>query len=304
MRTRSPFQSLKQEVISVVSLPDGGSVYFVSVGWIEPNISPVPVQEKQRKQAQITALILEAAETLAREKKISPEEARGLFFPSSEGTAIALNPLDYLNTEQKVIYFSLVTESEEVPLRVATLMMQYRLAYEIVVTEPAKAKSKQLSIKEPWFAVEVGSCLFKFDSFVVQITEPYDPESGMIGVTALPGALEVGATGFLLKPDRKTYVMGDPSWSEEQTRELSLENADGSESQISAIYKFYLRESGKLQDEVEPQREGKSQSKKQASLSSVSQTVSTGTSSIGESSPTASEMNGSVPKTLEAVPIG
>lgn len=300
---RSPFSALKQEVVPVVTAPDGSCVWFVSTGSIDPNTNPIPLQDKQKKQAEVTALILQASDELARQRGITSEEARGLFFPDKEDkVSIALNPMDYLTFEEKAKYFALVGESEQVPITVATLFMQHRLAYDLVLTENAKAKSRQLYVKEPWFDLVRGQ-VFKFEGFDIQITEPYDAESKSIGVTAIAGPLSAGAVGFLLKPNHKDYAMGDKSWTEEQTMSLSLENADGSESQIQAIYKFYLRESGKLtEDDSEKKSLPPTSEETSKSISSLS--LSTGECSTGECNLTESTTIDSPMKTLETVPVG
>ena len=303
---KNPFLSLKQEPVPVVKRPDGTFVHFISTGYISPDTNPIALQEKQKKQAQMTVLFLEASEEMARRKGISSEQAREMFSPkrSSTGeTTIVTDPLDYLNTDQKILYFSLAAESEEIPIVVATLMMRSRLAFDIVLSEPAKAKAKQLYTNEPWFDVHVGDC-FKFGSVRIQVAEPYDPESGAIGVTAIASPLEVGSVGLLLNSDRKTYHMGNRDWLEQDTRSLSLETADGSESQITAIYKFYLKEAGKLVVEDEKEAEGKSEIKNQPLLNSSNAIALTGEASTGESSPIKLQTNGSAPKTLEAVPTG
>ncbi|MBW4580686.1 MAG: hypothetical protein KME42_14065 [Tildeniella nuda ZEHNDER 1965/U140] len=321
MRSRSPFASLKQEIRPVVTMPDGAIVYFVSTGSIDPNTSPVSIQEKQRKQARINALILEAIETLAVRQGITSEQARSLIFPDDKekGTAIEVNPLSYLNLEQKTEYFGLTAEAAELPLLAATLMMRFRVAYDLTLLEPVEGKARKLYVREPWYEISVGA-VFKFDQLKVSITEPYDAEDGSIGIAQIDTVLPVGAAGFLLNSDRKTYAMGDPFWTIEHTKELSLENADGSDSQIQSIYNFYLRESGQFVEpkletltdkpqlegsEEEPKREGKSQSKSKILKPTTDQPALTGMTSSVESTPTESETNGlPITRTLETAPIG
>lgn len=127
----------------------------------------------------------------------------------------------------------------------------------------------------------------------------------MIGITPLSLPLEAGAVGFVMR-DSKRYLTGYQSWTEEQTRSLSIENADGSPSQIDLIYQFYLEESGRssLQPEEEETEGNELLPSGEQSLNEPLEVESIGTSSTGESSLTESQMNGSAPKTLEIAQVG
>lgn len=343
---RSPFQALKQEPVPVVPLPGGRWVYFISTGAIDANTSPISLQEKKRKQAMLTALIMGASDKLAKELGVSTTEARKLMsgvggdrakhwerlpeakqlhylsvlkamredqiltetelkdLSNFERAEVVYDPLDYLDQEQKQAYFELASESEEIPGIVATLMMKYRLAYDLTITDSVKAKSTQLYVHEPWFVIEVGD-IFKFGSFSVSITSPYDPDSGSVQVAPIASGLEAGTIGFLLKKDG-SYAMGDPYWTEEDTKGLSISRSDDSLSDVEAIYRFYRREAGEIID-LEEELEGKqsaSQSKQKSLTSTSNQNRSTGTESTGKSNPMESRTIDSTPKILETSPTG
>jgi len=303
----SAFGQLRTIPMPVITLPDGDTIYFISTGGVDGNIYPVSFQEEEReKQAQITMLLFQSSRNLASDRGITPELALDQMMARDGET---INPLSYLDDVAGKNYLRLVSESAKLKLEMVANLIRHRVAFHIVVSQPCKAKSKQLFIKCPWFlekrAIEVGQC-FQFPSFKVQIVEPYDPESESIVVTAIGGTLEPGAVGFLLKADNKTYAMGDPSWSAEETQSLTLVNADGSKSQIDQIYDFYLSESGKL-PETEAETEGNelaSTSEKKGFESGSGQSQLTGTNSTGESRSVDVEMNGSTLKTLETALVG
>lgn len=254
-------------------------------------------------------LLLDAAELLANEKGITPEEANNLFFSREiNGVTVAgVSPLRYLKGELRSQYLAAAKESSNLPIKVATLMIQNRMLFSIHVTDGAKAKSKQLSISEPWFDLEIGAVI-RLDGQTTRVTAPYDAESGLIEVTPLARAVGAGTDGFLMELDGKRYVMGDPDWTEEQTNSLSIENADGSDSQINCIYNFYLAESGRAPIAVPevPEDEGNEVlTSEETSLSESSkQRKLTGIDSIGESKVTELQTSDSVQPTLEIALAG
>jgi len=303
----SAFGRLRTIPTPVLTLPDD-TIYFISTGGVDGNIYPVSFQEEEReKQAQITMLLFQSSRNLAKDRSITPEVALDQMM-ARDGEVI--NPLSYLDDAAGKTYLRLVSENAKLKQEMVGNLIRHRIAFHVSVSQACKAKSKQLFIKYPWFlemeirAIEVGRCI-KFPDFNVQVTEPYDPESESIGVTAIAGTLEAGAIGFLLKADNKTYAMGDPTWTSEETQSLTLVNADGSKSQIDQIYDFYLKESGKL-SELEPEAEGNEAltNEKKGFESGSDQNQLTGTNSIGASNLVDVETNGSTLKTLETALVG
>jgi len=303
---QSPFASTPSIPYPVV--PSGDNwIYFAKQGAVNPNIMPISLQEQQNKQVMMGLLLLDAAEALAAERGITPEEANSLFFNQEvNGTVVAgVSPLRYLKGELRNQYLSAARESSDLPIKVATLMIQHRMLFSVYVTEGAKPKSKQLSIAEPFFDLAVGATL-KIDGQLVKVTEAYDPESGLIEVTPLSKAVAAGSVGFLMQADGKRFVMGDSEWTEEQTYSLSIENADGSSSQIDRIYQFYLEESGRAPIATESVDEGNEplQSGEKNLTESLNQSTLTGADSTGESNLTELQTNGSMPTTSELALAG
>jgi len=307
---KNPFGSIKETPAPVVKIGDG-SIWFLRRGCIEPNTNPIALQEKQQKQAEISVLILEAAENLAKEKGVTPEQAREMLFPREvDGVTVEpVNLLDFLTEGQKTRYFALVNEAADIPLKVATLMIRHRILYSITLSEPAKLKATQIYVDEPWFDVTPGQTYKTLDGVLIRCTAPYDPETGAIGIDAMATALPAGSLAFLTRADGKFWERGNPEWTDEQTQEfLTLESADGSPSQIDQIYRFYLEESGRAAVEEAPVDEGKpqtqSRSKKQPSLESSNQIQSIGEESSGDCNISDAQMNGSAQTSLEAALIG
>jgi hypothetical protein len=301
--TFSPFDPVEVVPVPVVKT-DAGTIYFAKKGSIDPNTMPISLQEQQDKQVMLGMLLLDAAEELAKKEGISVEDANARFLPRRVGNVVVpgISALPYLIGDKREQYFKAARESASLPVKVATLMIQHRMLFSVELTEPAKAKAKQLSIHQTWFELPIGTQL-KFGGQVVTVTEPYD--SGMIGITPLSLPLEAGAVGFVMK-DSKRYLTGYQSWTEEQTRSLSIENADGSPSQIDLIYQFYLEESGRaaLQPDAEEPEGNELPPSDEPSMSESLDQESTGTNSIGESNPTELTTNGSTVRTLETAPVG
>lgn len=305
----SPFGQVKITPHPVVPT-DNGWIYFAKKGEIEVNLMPISLQQQQSKEAKVGLLMIDAAEELAKEKGVSVEEANRMFFDRLiDGTVVkGISPLPYLKGDAREEYMNAALESREIPVKVASLMMQHRCLYSIHLTEPAKIKAKQLAIAPTWFTIYPGMA-FKNDKVMVLVTEPYDPESGLIGVEPLAAPLEEGSDLFQLDADRKNYVMGIKEWNEEATRSnMSIEKSDGSISDIGRIYQFYLIERGLAAEEPEevetPKKSRRSLKSGKASGESSTASQSTGSNSTGESNLTESETIDSTAATLELVPHG
>jgi hypothetical protein len=256
MRKRNPFVRSQGTPVKVFTDPDGVGVHFLSTGSIDGNTNPIDVQEAQRKEAEIAAILLDAVDNLAKEKNVSRNEARELFKSQEiDGTQVeGLNPIDYLSSEERILFFKLSQETQELPNKIATIFCQHRLLYTIHLTQAADQGTTTLFINEPWFDMQVGNW-FKFDNTLIKVLQPYNPDTDTIGVQALSTALNVDAEAHLLQSNRRDFVVGDSSWTDKQTQELSVMSSDG-DGQIQAIYQFYLKEAGRL---TEDETEGESQ---------------------------------------------
>jgi hypothetical protein len=216
----NPFGKQVVELLPVTQNADGRKVFFAKMP-ITPDTNPVDLQDLQRKQARITSLLFSAANRLAAERGILPEDARSMFFeqvdPVTGVKTTALNFIDFLTESQMEEFLILQGEAEGLPIACTTVFDLPILD----VTPDGGYKVDSL-----WFDVEPGD-QYKIDGAVVTVVSV----NGDI-VKFNPGAIvHVGSVGFALSDGE--YLLGDVSWSEQQTRSmLSME-------QINAIYRFY-----------------------------------------------------------------
>jgi hypothetical protein len=222
----NPFGKQAVELLPVTQNADGKNVWFAKMP-ITPDTNPVDLQDLQRKQARITALLFAAANRLAAERGILPEDARNLFFEQTSADGIkstALNFIDFLSESQMEDFLILQGEAEGLPVACTTVFFQNRLAFDLPIID-VTAEGYKVSL--PWFDVEIGD-QYKIDGVVVTVTGVRDD---IVAFNA--GAMiNVGSVGFLLNGEGD-YLLGDASWSEQQTRsQLSID-------QINAIYRFY-----------------------------------------------------------------
>jgi len=298
MRKRNPFVRSIGKPVKVFTDAENVGVYFLSTGSIDGNTNPIDIQEGQRKEAELGAILLDAVDNLATQKGISREDARQ-YFQSREingSTVAALNPIDYLSSDERVRFFTLSQDAQELPERVATVFCQHRLLYTIHILQDVPISSNLAFISEPWFDVQVGQ-VFKFEQTTLKVVSPYNPNTGTIGIQSISTHLAAQSEGHLLKPNGKEFVTGDPGWSDEQTKELSVMSSSVAGGQIQAIYQFYLKEAGRLTDTVDTEM-GESQNQNLENSQTVPASI--GENSTGSVVTTESQtsMNGSESKTL------
>lgn len=312
----SPFQTTKKK-LEIVSVGDAetGVIYLAKRNGITPNENPVDMQESMQRQTAATLIFLQAVKNCAEKEGISRAEARELIFPSPKPPAVApttetsatsaivvaekpksADLYDYLEPEQAAKLISLQEDSRHVALQAATLFLQHRLAYPIVVTADAKAKSNLLEIEPLRFQVASGN-RFKLDDTVIEVAEAASYEVESLVLEPLSQKVVTGTVGFLLDVTGREKL-GDPEWTHEHTRSYLTE------AQIEAIYRFYQEEIGIASKSDESATEGNSTTISPDLLNINIENLSTGAISTGESKVTESEMNGSTPKTLEVSPIG
>jgi hypothetical protein len=315
---KNPYGSNKVELVPVVQMDDR-SIWFAKVGSITPDINPVDQQEREKKKARITALLFEAGDELARQKGISPEDARQLFFPklTKDGQEVTpLNFFDYLSKDDKAELLLLQSETQDIEIMAATLFMRYRLAYEIVVTENSHAKARQLYVQDPWFDVHVGDTYKTQNGLVIEITEAYDPESGSIGILPVD-AIEAGTIAFLYNKVRHSYTLGDKDWTVDDTRQfMTTSTGLGDEDrQIQLLYHFYQEEAGlrKPGAVIESEAQELADTSEGNELETMpdkplqitaTQPLSTGVGSTSDYNTWDAETNGSTAKTLVLSPTG
>jgi hypothetical protein len=223
----NPFGKQIVELLPVTQNADGRKVFFAKMP-ITPDTNPVDLQDLQRKQARITSLLFSAANRLAAERGILPEDARSMFFeqvdPVTGVKTTALNFIDFLTESQMEEFLILQGEAEGLPISCTTVFFQNRLAFDLPILDITPDGYKVDSL---WFDVEPGD-QYKIDGAVVSVVSVKDDI-----VKFNEGAIvHVGAVGFALNGEGD-YLLGDVSWSEQQTRSML------SMDQINAIYRFY-----------------------------------------------------------------
>lgn len=218
---RSPYGKVKVEIVPV-TVDGSDTVYFAKMP-ITPDTDPVDVQTLQRRQAKVSALISVASNRLAQERKISPDDARSLFFstPAEGVEASSVNFMDYLSSEEIENLLLVQSERPDFYITSATMMMQRRLAFDVTVTGSSESSH---TLKDSWFDLVKGDRI-QFGDQIIEVAK-----TGSTVEFSAP--IPAGSIGFLVKPDGD-YLLGDPNWSEAQTRSfLSLD-------QIAAIHQVY-----------------------------------------------------------------
>lgn len=217
---RSPYGKMPI-TIEPVRVEGCDTVYFAKMP-TTPDTDPIDLQELQRSQAKISALIFAASARLAAERGISSEDARTLFFTTASENVdvVAVNFMDYLNTGETEELLLLQGMRPGFQQKVATMMMQRRLAFQIQVQSQNGLFHQ---IEDPWFDVNPGDS-FRFGLEVVSVKSTGD-------AIEFSKPIQSGEIGFLSTREGE-YILGDPNWSEAQTRTMSIE-------QIAAIHKFY-----------------------------------------------------------------
>lgn len=310
MLNRNPFQTKTTKKLEFESIgtEETGVIYLFKRGGISPSENPQDVQEMIQRQAEATLIFLQGVRQLAERDGISSEEARRRIFPEKTaeqeeeenrtGLTVVADEVDLYDVLDPVQAKNLILNQEnarEVAIRAATLFIQNRLLYPIVLVKDAKAKATNLEIEPLRFGVAIGN-KFKIGDVTIESTEEAGFDSELIEVSALPQAFESGTVGFLLDATGRVK-MGDDQWTEEMTRKYLLEQ------QITLIYEFYQSEIG-LASKEDQETEGNSKTKSLSSSNTSTESRSTGEKSTGESRAMGFGTTGSTPKTLEVSPIG
>jgi hypothetical protein len=320
MLKRSPFQSKqsKKMEFEAIGSDEIGVIYLLKRGGISPSENPQDMQEMIQRQAEATLIFLQGVRQLAERDGITTEQARERLFPTKEppktmndgeSSAIVLKEpeivvdevdlYDVLDPAQAKNLILNQENAREVAIRSATLFIQNRLLYPIVLTQDAKVKNTELSIEPLRFGVAIGN-KFKIEEVTIEVTEEADFDSESIAVSSLPQGFDAGTVGFLLDATGRPKT-GDDQWTEEMTRKHLMED------QISLIYAFYQSEIGvktDASDDDETEGNLTSKTKSLNSSSTSTESRSTGEKSTGESRAMGFGTSGSTPKTLETSPIG
>lgn len=310
----SPFQTKKRTVIEIEAIGDEstGIIYLAKRGGITPAENPVDLQESIKRESEATLIFLEAVKACATKHGITNADARKRIFPEptldvenpagtiTKGVTIEGDDLyDYLDPREIAQLISLQSEGREVALQAATLFIQRRMAYPIVVVEDAKAKLNQIAIEPLRYQVATGNN-FKFGDTIISASESAGFDAEILMTTQLPRELSAGEVGYLLEGVSGQIKIGDPNWTLEDTRSYLQE------SQINAIYNFYQSEIGRGPVKTTDDADGEENLKmlSPSSQSTSTEIPSTGVLSTGESRATESAMIDSMPKTLATSQTG
>lgn len=315
MLKRSPFQSKKSQKLEyeAIGTEETGVIYLLKRGGISPSENPQDVQEMIQRQAEATLIFLQGVRQLAERDGITTEEARQRIFPTKTaeeeeeekrtGLAVVVDEVDLYDVLDPAQAKNLILNQEnarEVAIRSATLFIQNRLLYPIVLTKDVKAKATELTIEPLRFGIAIGN-KFKIEEVTIESKEEADFDSEAIDITAIPQSFEAGTVGFLLDATGRVKV-GDEQWTDEMTRKYLMEQ------QITLIYTFYQSEIG-VKTKIDGDDDGTegnltSMTKSLNSSSISTESRSTGEKSTGESKAMGFGTSGSTPKTLETSPIG
>lgn len=245
-------------------------------------------------------LLNKAASGLSIDRDVTLGEAITLL---SGGDSQEANGLfEHLSDEELQEFFELQTSvnnpetQRKLMIKIATLMINFRLAYCVELISHVPSSSSELFIKPLAFPLVVGNKL-DYEGTRIEITEDAKPGSEMIKVKEIPFTFEAGDCGYLVdEMNPSALKIGDRNWSEEDTEQLLIA------PQILSLYEFYLKENaGEASEEDD---EGKDSILKESSDSSIP-SPSTGVKSTGGSNISELETKGSeIENNLTSVPSG
>lgn len=214
-----------------------GSIYLLKRDRLKVRENPVAIQEADRRQAKVIALIGTAVSRLASEKNMTEEEANECFFPSAQNGVTVMpreNLTAWLNLQEKTEFYE-VNSTLSTKYAVATLFIQCRLGWHVEVTEPAKAKAASLEVAPLRWEMPIGSRI-QFNGFTAELTEAAELDAEILYVKPLPQKVD-RSVGFLVDPVTNHPKVGMDDWTDRDTSDLD-------EAHVDAIYAFYQEQSG------------------------------------------------------------
>jgi hypothetical protein len=294
----NPFQtSGRQQAATIVPIgtQETGIIYLERKMGIAPVENPVDMAEAMQRQTETTLIFLQAVKNCATKEGISQAAARKKIFPEPKKPELPATPVngngalvkvevmdeeevdlyDYLEPEQVVKLIGLRENSREIELQAATLFIQHRLAYPIVLRSEAQPGAELIEIEPLRFQVAVGN-KFRFGSVILEATGAAGYDEATLTVKSVPLLLSAGSAGFLLDVTGREKL-GDPEWTIEDTRRYLLE------AQIQEIFHFYEQETGLATKKDDDAPEGNLTKTLPASPTISTESQSTGEQSIGES---------------------
>lgn len=262
MRKFSPFLKSPKFEIAKVGNELTGYIYLLKKNGLSPCENPVDLQKASKRQAKVTALILEAIKNYAELHGLTEGEAREAMF--SENNAVAMNPVDYLTMEQKESYFEHVDQVKTLPYKAATLMLRYRAVYPVELVANAKSNSTSLQVAPIGFSAAVGDRIRFEGGVTVELTAKVSEGADLLPIKPLESNLTSGKVGYLIDFETGSEKYGFPDWSDKDTAEFLLEN------QVQALFNFYKSETGELPSEEEEQEATETEGKQLTSSSNSS----------------------------------
>lgn len=310
-----PFLVLpKQKQIVPIGDETTGVVHLLKKGGISPKENPADMQERQKKTARVQALLIKATQRLAQAEDISRTEARKRLFAMPTKSAKDGEPVereglglyDSLEPDEIETFLQLQGETEELKIRAATLMIQFRIAFPVEVVALAKAGSEVIEVKPIGFEVHAGDRIsFNNGDIIAEVKEHRDEQSLSIPVIKLKAPLKPETLGYLCFKGTESPKIGDPDWTQEATENFLLER------QIQLMYDFYRMDTAGLDSiealyvEEEGDDELGSGEDSSAALNSSSDSrLLTGEISTSDFNGLDVERNGSTPETLVNSPVG
>lgn len=260
-----PFVCSPKHKVVPVGNAEIGTLYLLSKGGITPNENPVNFQEQQRKQQRFLLKLNKRIQALAKEadvpvsvmrKKVMEADTAqksaedGALIEAEVDDSGGQGIFDYLDEETADLLFGLQEDKRAIAIRAATFMLSKRVAYPVKLKANALAGSQSLVIETPQSPIGEGSHV-KFGSSYVEVSKslipsPTEDGSSVLGVRETLISLKDGDVGYLCAAESTSLKIGYPEWSEIDTKDYL------SEELISALYDFYLTESGAVPETDEP----------------------------------------------------
>jgi hypothetical protein len=203
---------------------------------------------------------------------------------------------DWLGGDDIAQLIELENSSAEVPIHVATLFIQLRLLYPVVVTADAVERSNMIQCEPLNFLLSRGDVIRVKRRRVVVVADA-DYDDTVIEVEPLKFAIAAQDVGFLL--DGRSEKQGDPTWSFDMTRNYLTT------SQIESIYRFYREEDDLRRSRVEGNLTPSTQNQNSKRSSNTQpQSQQTGKKSTGGSKATDSTTHDLIETTSGSNPAG
>lgn len=268
----------KPEIVEVGG--DVGGVYLEKLGYIRPIEDPIEAKEAANRIASLIVIRNTAIKRAAEKLEMLPVDVeKAVDGAGDNGLIVDIN--DYLSPDEQKELISLQLTMGGDKAEIATLMLQYRLAFHVKLTEDAKAKAASIDVEPLRFPLAVGNVI-QLGDYLIKVNQPADPDATTVYTDPLPIKFSAGESGFLCGVDSKPRIGLRGEWTLEHTKTLL------SNEQVDAIYSFYQEEkmkgqSPKALSQAETEAEGKAPEKTKKLKPSSDQNLLTGSEYTTES---------------------